>query len=84
MSTISLLIDDDQIQHVRNCTHAKDAWMPLKNFHEVNTPGSKVRILREIMRQRADEDTDMETHVNRMNELFQFCWLLTVNSNRNL
>lgn len=71
LSTICLLIDDDQIQHVRNAKNAKEAWMALKNFHEINTPGNKVRVLREIMRQRADENTDMELHVNHMNELCQ-------------
>lgn len=65
------MIEDDQIQHVRNCVHARDAWQALKDFHERDTPGSKVRVLRTIMKQRADESSDVEAHVNYMNELFQ-------------
>ena len=71
LSTISLLVDDDQIQHIRGSKSAKEAWQQLKDFHEENTPASISRILRLIMRQRADENTDMEAHVNRMHELFQ-------------
>lgn len=43
----------------------------MKDFHERDSPGSKVRVLREIMRQRAAEDTDMEIHVSQMTESFQ-------------
>lgn len=71
LAIISLMIEDDQIQHVRNCVHARDAWQALKDFHERDTPGSKVRVLRTIMKQRADESSDVEAHVNYMNELFQ-------------
>ena len=70
-STISLLVDDDQIHHIRNSKTAKEAWSALKDFHERDSPGTKVRVLREIMRPRASEDTDMEAHVSQMNELFQ-------------
>ena len=71
LATISLMIDDDQIQHIRTCKYAKDAWIALREFHERDTSSSKVRVLCTIMRQRADENSDMEVHVNRMNELFQ-------------
>lgn len=70
-STISLLIDDDQIHHIRNSNSALEAWTALSDFHNCDSPGTKVRILREIMRQRASEDTDLKMHVSSMNELLQ-------------
>lgn len=70
-STIALTVDDDQIQHIRNCTTAKEAWMALKEFHEKDSPSNRVHILRMIMRQRLEEGGNVEAHVNTMNELFQ-------------
>lgn len=70
-ASIALAIDDSQVQHVRLCKTAKEAWKSLQDFHEQDSPGSRVRILRTIMRQRAEENTDMKQHVNKMNELFQ-------------
>lgn len=70
-SMIALNIEDDQIQHVRKCTSAKDAWGKLKEFHEKDTPNSRVSILRKLMTKRLEEGGDVELHVNEMNELFQ-------------
>lgn len=70
-STIALTVEDDQIQHIRNCTTAKDAWMALKEFHEKDSPSNRVHILRMIMRQRLEEGGNVEAHANTMNELFQ-------------
>lgn len=70
-STIALTIADCQIQHIRNCKTAKEAWNALENIHQQDTPGSRVRILRNIMSQRATDDDNIEEHINRVNELFQ-------------
>lgn len=70
-STIALTVEDSQIQHIRSCKSAKLAWKALENVHQQDTPGSRVRILRNIMSQRATDDDNIEDHVNRLNELFQ-------------
>lgn len=70
-STIGLNIDHSQIQHIRHCTTAKTAWNALKDIHEKDTQGNRVRILRKIMKERLNEGDDAEAHVNRMNGLFQ-------------
>lgn len=70
-SIIALCIEDDQIQHVRNCKSAKDAWTNLKDFHEKDSPNNRVSILRKLMTKRLEEDGDVEVHINQMNELFQ-------------
>lgn len=71
LATIALTIDDGQIQHIRDATSAKLAWNALKQFHERDTPGNRVHVLREIMRSHVDETGDVEKHVSDMNELFQ-------------
>lgn len=67
-SIIALSIEDDQIQHIRNCLCAKGAWGNLKEFYEKDSPNSRVSILRKLMTKRLD---DVEMDVNEMNELFQ-------------
>lgn len=70
-STIALNVEDDQIQHIRNCETSKNAWLALKEFHEKDTANSRVSILRKLMTKKIDERDNMETHVNLMIELFQ-------------
>lgn len=70
-TTIALTIEDSQIQHIRNCTTAVDAWNALKEVHEKDTHSNRVRLLRLIMKEHLEEGGDAEAHVNRMNELFQ-------------
>lgn len=45
LATIVLTVEDSQIQHIRDCKTAKEAWTALREFHEKDTPGSRVRIL---------------------------------------
>lgn len=71
LSTIALTIEDNQIQHVRDCKHAKLAWEALRDFHHKDTAGSRLRILRSIMKLRADESSNMENFVQTVTELFQ-------------
>lgn len=70
-STIALCVEDDQIQHIRNCQTARSAWNKLKDFHEKDTPNNRVSILRQLMTQRLEEGGDVELHLAKMNELFQ-------------
>lgn len=70
-ATIALNVDDGQIQHIRNCITARAAWEALKEFHEKDSPGNRVYILRKIMRLRLEEGGDIEEHVSKLNELFQ-------------
>lgn len=70
-ATIALCIGDDQIHHIRDKANAKEAWIALKEFYERDSPGAKVRLLREVMAKRANDDTDMDEHISHINELFQ-------------
>lgn len=70
-STIALNVEDDQIQYIRLCKQARDAWKALMDIHEKDTANNRVFILRKIMNQRIEEGGDVEAHVIMMNELFQ-------------
>ncbi len=70
-SKIALNIEDNQIQHIRTCKSAKEAWEKLKDFHEKDTPNSRVAILKKLMTKKLEENEDAVAHVNEMNELFQ-------------
>lgn len=63
-ATICLLIEDNQIQHVKAATTAKLAWDALKAYHENSTLSGKVFLLKSIVNQRLEEGGDMEEHLN--------------------
>lgn len=68
---ISLLVSDNQLNHVRNATTALAAWTNLKNYHEKASLSNKVRLMREICSLKLAEGGDAEVHVNTMTELFE-------------
>lgn len=70
-STVALNVEDDQIQYIRQCKLARDAWNALNNAHEQDTANNRVYVLRKMMTQRLEEGGDVEAHVMLMNELFQ-------------
>lgn len=70
-SVIALNVEDDQIQYIRQCVLARDAWKKLKDTHEKDTANNRVYILRQLMTQKLEEGGDVESHVIKMNELYQ-------------
>lgn len=70
-SLIALCVEDDQIQHIKKCKCAKEAWKNLKEFYEKDSANSRVAILRKLMTKKLEENDDMVAHVKEMNELFQ-------------
>lgn len=71
VTCIRLSVDDSQIKHIRGIESAKDAWKALKQVHERDTPGNKMRLLTEIVGKRAKDGDDIAAHVNAMTEMFQ-------------
>lgn len=67
---ISLLVADNQLNHVRKATTAKDAWNTLKEYHQKSTLSNKVRLMREICGLKLPDNGDAEAHINSMTELF--------------
>lgn len=61
---IGLLVEDDQLLHIRNAKSAKDSWNALKEYHQKSTLSSKVLLLKRICRSVLIEGGDMEAHIN--------------------
>lgn len=69
-SVIGLLIEDDQIVHIRNETSALGAWNKLKQYHEKATLSNKVHLMRTICSLKMDEGGNVPEHINQMQNLF--------------
>lgn len=65
-ATICLMVDDNQLIHVRSEETAKGAWNALKAYHQKSTLSSKVSLLKNVVNQRLQEGGDMEVHVSEM------------------
>jgi len=70
-ATIGLLVEDNQLNHIRSETTAKQMWDSLKDYHEKSTLSNKVILMRRICGSRMEEDGDMEQHIDEMTGLFQ-------------
>lgn len=68
---ISLLVCDNQLNHVRSATSASEAWKKLKDYHEKASLSNKVRLMRQICTLKLSEGGDAEVHVSSMTELFE-------------
>lgn len=70
-ASIGLLVEDDQLCHIRSQTTAKGAWLKLKEFHEKDTMTNRVGLMRKICRSILSDDGDMEAHLFEMTKWFQ-------------
>lgn len=64
MAWIGLLLEDNQLCHVRNKETAKEAWEALKGYHEKSTLTNKIYILKRLCRIQLREGGNMEDHIN--------------------
>ena len=49
-ATIELLVEDNQLVHIRNARSAKGAWTTLQGYHQKATLSSKIFLLKRICR----------------------------------
>ncbi len=70
-ATIGLLVEDNQLNHIRNKSTAKEWWNALKNHHEKSTLSNKVILMRKICDAKMEENGDMEAHIDDLTGLFQ-------------
>ena len=66
-----LLVEDNQLQHIRNAKGARDAWDALKGYHQKVTLTSKVLLLKRLCRTVLKETCDMEKHITTMAGYFE-------------
>lgn len=70
-ATIGLLVEDNQLNHIRNKATAKQWWKALKDHHEKSTLSNKVILMRKICHAKMEEDGNMEAHIDDLTGLFQ-------------
>ena len=70
-ATIGLLLEDNQLNLIKNCKTAKAAWEKLRGHYEKAILTSKVSILKSyICEKRYSDGEDIEQHIFEMEELF--------------
>lgn len=65
-ATIGLLVEDDQLRHIKNITSAKEAWLALQNYHQKASLTNQVFLFKRICSMKLTENGDMESHLNTM------------------
>lgn len=65
---IGLLVEDNQLLHIRNVKTAKEAWEALKEYHQKSTLSTKVLLLKRICRTVLCDGGNMETHIATFSE----------------
>jgi len=64
-ATIGLLVEDDQLRHIRDAVSAREAWHTLKSYHQKASLTNQVYLLKRLCNMRLEESGDMEAHINR-------------------
>lgn len=68
-ATIGLLVDDNQLIHVRHATTAKQAWDSLKAYHEKSCLSSKIFLLKSVVNMKFQDEGNMEDHLSAILDL---------------
>lgn len=64
-ATIDLLVEDDQLRHIRDAVSAREAWHALKSYHQKASLTNQVYLLKRLCNMKLEKSGDMETHINR-------------------
>lgn len=65
-ATIGLLVEDDQLRHIKDINSAKEAWIALQNYHQKASLTNQVFLFKRICSMKLSENGDMESHLNVM------------------
>jgi len=50
LSSIVLMIDNEQLTHVAECSNGRDAWKILQKFHQNRSVGHKIRLYKKLFK----------------------------------
>ena len=68
-ATIGLLLEDNQLHHVRKESTAKSTWTALQRYHEKSTLSNKVSLLKKLCGLKLTDCGNMESHLAQMEDL---------------
>ena len=63
---IGLMVEDDQLYHLKEADTAKKCWDNLKNHYEKPSLSTRVFVMKTICKMQLQEDEKMESHINDM------------------
>ena len=66
---IGLMVEDNQLCHIRKEESAAGAWKALKNHHEKSTLTNKIFLLKRLCRMQMPTNGNMEEHINFLLDL---------------
>lgn len=66
---IIMTIDKKPLMHIINCGTAYEMWIKLQAIYERNKKRQKCNLLQEFFLYTFDKDTDMATHISRLENL---------------
>ena len=70
-ATISLMVEDDQLIHIRNKDSARGMWLALQKLHERSNLTSKLYLLRKLYKMRLTKGAVMRSYINQMLEIVE-------------
>lgn len=70
-ATIGLLVEKDQLVHIRNKTTAQETWNALKMAHEQDIITNRVSIYKKIAQHKMTKTIKIEEHINELICQFQ-------------
>lgn len=65
-ASVGLLVEDDQLRHIRDTSSAKEAWTALQNYHQKASLTNQVFLFKKICSMKLSENDDMESHLKAM------------------
>lgn len=63
LSTICLMVDDNQLIHVRNAKTSAEAWSALKMHYEKPTLTNKLLLRKKLLNYKLEKGADMQAHI---------------------
>src|SRR5580765_4224138 len=58
-ATVGLLVEDDQLRHIKDTSSAKEAWTALQNYHQKASLTNQVFLFKKICSMKLSENGDM-------------------------
>jgi len=65
-ATIGLLVEDNQLTHIRSKTTAAATWKALQDYHQKSSLSNKVILLKNLCNMKLTESGNMEEHIINM------------------
>lgn len=70
LSLIALMVENDQLVHIRKANGGKEAWNILMDFHKKTSLVSQIRVMKKLFKMELGQGESMKDHLQRIFEYF--------------